>query len=103
MQGTDVEMLEKPSIPGAAKKMWMMVAGVMGINANKAQQQEEGATNNMLEHQNIGVQEQVAATLCDLTYGDVVIQDAVIAENAIPSLLIMLRLGSELGHSLTMI
>ena len=94
-----VKMLEKPSIPGTAKRMWAMIADVMGISASKSKgSEDDGAVSNMHEHQNIGVQEQVAATLCDLTYGDVVIQDAVIAEDAISNLLVMIRLGSELGQ-----
>lgn len=94
-----VQMLAVPTVPGAAKKMWSMVANVMGISASKSgSQQEDSVTENMLEYRSIGVQEQVAATLCDLTYGDVAIQDAVIAQGGIAPLLIMLRLASELGQ-----
>ena len=80
-----VEMLEVRSLPGMAQKMWKMVATVMGIQSSA-----EGADTR--EHTNIGVQEQVAATLCDLTYGDITMQDAVIEEKGIPPLLQLLRI-----------
>ena len=87
-----VSMLEQRSFPGMAKQMWKMVAIVMGI------QNLTEDDVRVKEHMNIGVQEQVAATICDLTYGDVTMQDTVIEEQGIPELLGLLRLGSQLGQ-----
>ena len=88
-----VQMLEDRSFPGIAQRMWKMVAGVMGIVSGA---DAEGAASK--EHNNIGVQEQVAATICDLTYGDVVMQDTVIEQGGIPPLLQILRTGTQLGQ-----
>ena len=99
-----IEMLEPRSVPGMAKKIWSMVALVMGIGGgdpNGSQIIDAGsafseATTN--EHSSIGVQEQAAATLCDISYGDRAMQDEIIREGAILHLLNIMRNGTQLGQ-----
>ena len=46
----------------------------------------------------IGMQEQAAATLSDLAYGDETMQERIIDEGGVPPLLMLLRIGSELAQ-----
>ena len=87
-----IKMLEQRSIDGTARRMWAMVASVMGITGG------DGLGSDSEELTTIGVQEQVAATVCDLTYGDRAMQDAMIASGAIPLLLSLMRIGTQLGQ-----
>ena len=113
-----IDMLAQRSYPGMAKKMWAMVASVMGIvgaieaagsetekhttnpnpNLNPNPNPNPNPGSEMKEYTTIGVQEQVAATLCDITYGDRAMQDAMIEHGAIPPLLSLMRMGSQLGQ-----
>ncbi|KOO31373.1 vacuolar protein [Chrysochromulina tobinii] len=92
-----IEMLEPRSVPGMAKKIWSMVALVMGIGGgdpNGSQSIDAGSAFSEAatsEHSSIGVQEQAAATLCDISYGDRAMQDEMIREGAILHLLNIMR------------
>jgi vacuolar protein 8 len=99
-----IEMLEPRSVPGMAKKIWSMVALVMGIGGgdpNGSQSIDAGSAFSEAatsEHSSIGVQEQAAATLCDISYGDRAMQDEMIREGAILHLLNIMRNGTQLGQ-----
>lgn len=44
------------------------------------------------------MQEQAAATVSDLAYGDGIMQDKIIEEGGVPPLLTLLRLGSQVSQ-----
>ena len=112
-----IQMLQSVSLSGAvtAKKIWELVSKVIGSSPEEEGVKEKevhttkgkaGAastaaadekTNKNLE-QMIGVQEQAAATLSDLAYGDSDMQDAIINEKGVPPLLSAIRTGSQISQ-----
>ena len=88
-----------------AKKMWEYVAKVVGVEviseADEAKRKEGTATQSYIRpdiEKVIGMQEQAAATLSDLAYGDTDMQDAIIAAGGVPTLITLLRTGSKVSQ-----
>ena len=79
---------------GAALAMWRQVASVIGFPWPEDAEPPKGA--NQIEF--IGTQEQAALTLAELALGDGELQQIIIAEEAIPRLLTLIRHGSPLAQ-----
>lgn len=102
-----IGMLTSVSLSGAvtAKKMWDLVAKVIGVNTEEDGAGRKDAKNDSAEAKNrttlekvIGMQEQAAATLSDLAYGDVNMQNAMIDDDCVNPLINCLRNGSKLSQ-----
>ena len=115
-----IQMLQSVSLSGAvtAKRMWELVSKVIGSSPEEdkaetaavnnkggkpappapGQEADPGASKRQDLEKMIGVQEQAAATLSDLAYGDTDIQDAIINENGVPPLLSAIRTGSQISQ-----
>jgi len=102
-----------------ARKMWELVAKVIGSNDKGGDKEDAAASapssptrdsspgardtspsagtksKGQLDHEVIGVQEQAAATLCDLAYGDFAMQELIIGGSGVPPLLALLRSSSQ--------
>ena len=111
-----IGMLQTVSLSGAitANKMWDLVAKVMGVQTEEQDNQgkerkpqgepaeDTGKTRQQDLEKVMGMQEQVAATLSDLAYGDIEMQDAISAAGVTP-LITILRTGSKLSQAPTWI
>ena len=118
-----IAMMMSVSLSGAvvAKKMWDLVAKVVGVvveeedpkkkdaakgapvpaagAAAAAEQASATSTKVRADIENvIGMQEQAAATLSDLAYGDTDMQDAIIAADGIQPFITLLRTGSKVSQ-----
>ena len=95
-----VNMLQATPIKNVARRMWELVAGVIGLSASAAKAAAEAAdaSSSGSDSEAIGIQEQAAATLSDLAYGDLAMQNAVIDAQGVSPLLTLLRIGSPLAQ-----
>ncbi len=97
-----IAMLQATPLKTTAKKMWELIAGVIGMDQSAAL----AAATADAEHPEraaqapgiIGIQEQAAATLSDLAYGDQEMQESIIEQGAVGPLLTLIRLGSTLAQ-----
>ena len=109
-----IGMLQTVSLSGAitANKM---VAKVMGVQTEEQDNQgkerkpqgEPAEDTGKTRHQDLekvmGMQEQVAATLSDLAYGDIEMQDAIIGAAGVTPLITIMPTGSKLSQAPTWI
>ena len=97
-----ISMLHAIPNKKTATRMWELTAGVLGMDqsaalaasAADAQHPERAAAAPSV----VGIQEQAAATLGDLTYSDQTMQESIIAQGAVGPLLKLIRLGSSLAQ-----
>ena len=112
-----IGMLQTVSLSGAilANKMWVLVAKVIGVQTEEQDNQgkdrkpqgepaeDTGKTRQQVLGKVIGMQEQAAATLSNITYGDIEMQDAIIGAAGVTPLITILRTGSKLSQAPTWI
>jgi hypothetical protein len=97
-----ISMLQAIPNKKTATRMWELTAGVLGMDqgaalaasAADAEHPERAAAASSV----VGIQEQAAATLADLTYSDQTMQESIIAHGAVGPLLKLIRLGSSLAQ-----
>jgi hypothetical protein len=75
---------------GASTAVTEVVTAHMEMNKGTAQHVDIGVK--------VGMQEQAAAALSDLAFGDVEMQDSIIHEGGVPPLLNLVRTGSQLAQ-----
>ena len=93
-------MLSAVSLGSAivSRKMWELVAKVIGANPNEEMGNKQGSKEGSAIPQVIGVQEQAAATLADLARNDAPMQRAIIDEEGLMLLLSLVKSGSQVAQ-----
>ena len=94
-----VMMLMMPRIGGVPEKMADLVNRVLGLESSLSDADDSRISPvvgpKRSETAVIGAAEQAAATLSDVAYGDLAMQAAIMDQNGVPPLLLLMRNGSS--------